>query len=794
MRRLTNLPRSFYAVGGLLLIGVIFFAQFLFSGEIINATDVLSQQYFWNVFIKENLFSDPCFQTWLPYVNAGTPFSGGLDLLFRPITLLTLLIFPAHVAICWEAVIYLLLMGVFMFFYLREIGLSSRSAFFGGLFLMLNGEIVTLLNAGHINKLGAIFPTPLVFWALERALNHRTVKAFLVTSLALGFAFWEGHVQVSYYLCIAVGIYAIVRAMLIWKQEHSFTPVGRLIALSALMVVVFLLLIAFLFLPMLMFAGVSERAEGVSYDFATSWSLPPEEILTYFAPGLFGLRRLNTDDDEPSVAQVEYWGRAPFMQTGRYFGLIPLLFAVFAVCRVRNKHILTLSILAGIVLLIGLGKYNPAYKLLYDYAPGFNQFRVPQMILFLFAFAASALAGFGAEWLLRDWTDDKERWLRIALLLGVALLLAAWTLILALPFIENALLQQFSEFFFAKGADEALAHARYLNLLRSLAIFSLFWGMSLAVFGLRLTRRAAPRHLMLALLAVYLLDIWQFDEKFLDTIPLKDSAYVNENDAIRYFKENPGLYRVLPAINKPLTYAIHNKFALHHLYNVSGYEAVGVQYYNDYLEQMALGTPLVDLLNIKYVILPKGATLDGKPVKVGDVIQPFKVVMNSDALLLENLNALPRAYPVHNAYLAESRDEILAMMQHQNFNPREFVILEERPSFEMAPEHVPSAASRIEITEYKTRKISLKATMATDGFVVLSEKYYPGWNAFVDGKKAKIYQANYTLQALALPKGAHEIALRFQPAQARFGLMTTVATLIGLVCFFAAPSYLRRKR
>ena len=254
------------------------------------------------------------------------------------------------------------------------------------------------------------------------------------------------------------------------------------------------------------------------------------------------------------------------------------------------------------------------------------------------------------------------------------------------------------------------------------------------------------------------------------------------------------MYRVLPAINEPLTYAIHNKFALHHLYNVSGYEAVGVQYYNDYLEQMALGTPLVDLLNIKYVILPKGATLDGKPVKVGDVIQPFKVVMNSDALLLENLNALPRAYPVHNAYLAESCDEILAMMQHQNFNPREFVILEERPSFEMAQENVPSAESQVEITEYKTRKISLNATMATDGFVVLSEKYYPGWNAFVDGKKAKIYQANYTLQALALPKGAHEIALRFQPAQARFGLMTTVATLIGLACFFAAPSHLRRKR
>ena len=132
---------NLYTVGALFIICLIAFSQLLFSGEIINATDILTQQYFWSFFIRENLYTDPCFQTWLPYINAGTPFSGGLNLIFRPITFLTLFIFPAHIAINYEVVIYLLLMGLGMYLYMRELQLSQLSAFLAALFLMLHGKL-----------------------------------------------------------------------------------------------------------------------------------------------------------------------------------------------------------------------------------------------------------------------------------------------------------------------------------------------------------------------------------------------------------------------------------------------------------------------------------------------------------------------------------------------------------------------------------------------------------------------------------------------------------------------------
>lgn len=780
---LQNLPVTVWVIAGLFVICVLFFYELLFSGEIVNATDILTQQYFWNVFIKENLFEDPCFRTWLPYINAGTPFSGGLDILFRPVTFLTLLLLPVHIAINYEMVLYCFLLGAFMYFYMRELEVSPPGAFLAALILMLNGEIVSLLNAGHVNKIGAIFPIPLVFWMFERALRRKTLSAFMIAAVALGFQFWQGHVQISFYTCIAVGIYYVIRAGILYKQGKNVAYLVKLTTFALLMVIVFLLLSAVNFLPLLSFAEVSDRSEGVDYEFATSWSMPPEELVTYLVPGFFGLRRANHFEDEPQVLQVPYWGRMPFTQTGRYFGLLPLLFVFLALCFVRNKHVLTLSIIAFVILLLGMGRYIPTYKLLYEYVPGFNMFRAPQMILFLFAFATAALAGFGVEWLLSNFTEQKDKRLRIFLLVCVGLFLLFWLITIVLPQLKPTLLSHFHEAFFRKGATPEIAEARFLNIFRGFLQFNVFFGIALFILGLRLVKHIRIWGLVSAILVMFLVDIWLFDEKYIDTIPLENSLYVSENDAIRYCKANPGTYRILPMTNSPDTYATFNKYVYHHLYSVSGYEAVGVQYYNDYLQHMALGTQLVDLLNIKYIILPKDVQFGEEPqqIEVGQIVGPYKVVLNADAVLLENLNVLPRVFPVHNAYVMKTREEILSALQHPEFNPGEFVILEEQPNVTMSPENVPSSQSKAQITYYMNRTIQIQASMATDGFLVLSEKYYPGWKAYIDGTPTKIYKADYTLQAIVVPKGEHEITFVFQPADFLLGFGITIITCLGLL-------------
>ena len=65
------------------------------------------------------------------------------------------------------------------------------------------------------------------------------------------------------------------------------------------------------------------------------------------------------------------------------------------------------------------------------------------------------------------------------------------------------------------------------------------------------------------------------------------------------------------------------------------------------------------------------------------------------------------------------------------------------------------------IEEYRENKISLDVRTAKEGILVLTDTYYPGWEALVDGKETKIYRANYNFRAIIIPKGEHQIVFKY---------------------------------
>jgi hypothetical protein len=62
----------------------------------------------------------------------------------------------------------------------------------------------------------------------------------------------------------------------------------------------------------------------------------------------------------------------------------------------------------------------------------------------------------------------------------------------------------------------------------------------------------------------------------------------------------------------------------------------------------------------------------------------------------------------------------------------------------------------------------------------LSDTYYPGWKAFVDGKRTKIYRANYTFRALPLSAGTHRVEFVYDPLSFKLGALFTILGIIGL--------------
>jgi uncharacterized membrane protein YfhO len=91
------------------------------------------------------------------------------------------------------------------------------------------------------------------------------------------------------------------------------------------------------------------------------------------------------------------------------------------------------------------------------------------------------------------------------------------------------------------------------------------------------------------------------------------------------------------------------------------------------------------------------------------------------------------------------------------------------------------SASQATVTSYRPEQVVLHASLQAPGYVVLSDSWYPGWKATVDGQPAHIERANVAFRAVYVPQGTHTIGMTFRPTGYLLGLGISVATLLGLV-------------
>jgi len=115
----------------------------------------------------------------------------------------------------------------------------------------------------------------------------------------------------------------------------------------------------------------------------------------------------------------------------------------------------------------------------------------------------------------------------------------------------------------------------------------------------------------------------------------------------------------------------------------------------------------------------------------------------------------------------------------------ETVLLESEP----AVEPVSRDGARAEIEHYALNEIRIDATLPKPAILVVSEVFYPRWQAFVDGEETETIRANYILRALALPAGDHEIVFRYDSSLVRKGLMITLSALVAMVLIIVAAAF-----
>ncbi len=153
---------------------------------------------------------------------------------------------------------------------------------------------------------------------------------------------------------------------------------------------------------------------------------------------------------------------------------------------------------------------------------------------------------------------------------------------------------------------------------------------------------------------------------------------------------------------------------------------------------------------------------------------------------------LPRAWIVHRVKVLPD-SLIIPYMASYDFNPGQEVIFEKSENVKSKSIIANAVEDSVIITDYGKESIELRATAGADGYLVLSEHFYPGWKAYVDRKEVSIYRANYLFRAISLSAGEHEIKFEFTPKSFKLGIVLSILGVLFIIGSWISSKFFTSK-
>ena len=180
----------------------------------------------------------------------------------------------------------------------------------------------------------------------------------------------------------------------------------------------------------------------------------------------------------------------------------------------------------------------------------------------------------------------------------------------------------------------------------------------------------------------------------------------------------------------------------------------------------------------------------------------FRLAHSGDVKIYENLDVLGRSFLVHRATVAADDEAALGLMQAPAFDPAAEVILGAAnegatPGADTGPETTaarqPRTGEAARVVHYVPERVEIEVSTQAPGYLVLTDAWYPGWEATVDGKPVSVYRADLLFRAVAVGSGDHRVVFRFRPVSLRVGAGISLAGLAGLA-FVAARALSKAQR
>lgn len=681
-------------------------------------TDPIRQTFPWRFLAveSEKLFQLPM---WNPYSLAGTPLLANFQSsVFYPLNFLFFLL-PFYLS--WSILVLSapVLGGIFMFLYLLNKKLNKYSCLIGGISFALSGFFVAWLEWNVLTQV--ILWIPLIFLSIDKIIEKIRGRTFwlLIFIFSLSASFFAGHLQTFFYVFMTLISYFIFQ---IWKINEK----KKLFLLFILALTGFFIITLPQSLPGARLIINSARdVDPISIE-SESQFIPWEQSIQFVAPDFFG-----------NPAKGNYWGVWNYGEFVGYIGLFPLILALFALCFRRGRE----TIFFGTVLLISLILAFPTLvaKLPFIFHVPFLSTSQPTRLLALSSFSLAVLAALGL-----DYYEKEKRKFFIPLGIITIIFVLLWLFVLDKLPITHVLP---SQMFIAKKN-------LYLPSLLLLGIYVA------AFLGMVIKQKKYMHIFYILIFALTIFDLFWFATRF-NTFTKKEFLFP-KTKVIKYLQDNIGNNRYMSVDWRILP---PNFSIMYKLQSIDGYDPLYLRRYGEFIvaserEKADLSTPfgfykritpynyksrLIDLLGVKYVL------------SLYELNSPKLIKVYEEGLtkIYENKNVLPRAFFIKNLLFVQHDQRNLEILFDPNFNLRESATIDEIIS---PPVNTTSfAQGKSTIISYRENEVLLKTENSANGFLLLTDVYYPTWRVQIDGKDVKVYRADYVFRGVFVPIGSHVV-------------------------------------
>lgn len=742
---------------------------------------------------------------WSPALSGGFPLASDPAVgAFYPFSWFFFCLFSPSAALNYFIFFHFLLAGFGLYFYLKHLKLFSFAALLGA--ASFAGSLYLVSTADNIAILAASSWTPLVFLSLEKASNKMNTFRLSLASLAIAAQILAGYPQVAVLTLLGVFLLYLYR----FRSEKK----KKIFLLFFLCLIGGLLLSLPQIVSVLKLLPFTPRSQGFLKE-ALANSVSPLSLLSLLFPGLFKGLPVTIGKD------VFYFG---------FPTLFFFLFSLYALLK-STPQVRFFAFLFFFSVFCSLGRYGGFYYLIGS-IPGFNLFRAPEQFLLLAVFSSSILAADGLNWFFSSKKESLAPAVRKIFFFILAsfafVFIASLFLKIFEPSLKARLLSLVQEkiygkpphpfplsYYYAKFEFIYRSFADRLSPLSPVTLTPLFSFSLLAIILLlylkeKMDARTGQKSVILLLFLEMLsvIALHQF-------IPgIKREVFEQTPEVARFLKKDSTLFRIYswPARLKfgllheeeqktrlpEKTYLFVSQNLLanfpprYGLTTIQGVEALWfkrqenllnlleskdeLRSEKEKLSKLSKLAKVLGMLNVKYIISPY-------PIYSPNLKKLFH---KGETYLYLNSFFLPRAYLV-NQYKIFPEEKILNYLTSKKFEPSKEVILEKKPNFLLRFSNKNPGKARVE--KYQPGYIRIRANATADCFLVLSDSFYPGWEARLDGKKVPIYQANYLFRAVPIKKGQHRIEFFYYPEEvyltSYFSLATlsAIAGLLLITCF-----------